>query len=560
MASTSNRFLLLAISIVLALGCSTISNITGPTPTPLAEGEIDLVSYISDVSGKNEIYILSLDRSFFLQVTDNNLEEKSLHWSPDGQKLIFTACHGSYCDLYLVGANGSNFTKLTNAEEDASSYSEPAWSPDSRQIAFVGEIESGKQIFLMDSDGSKIKQLTRDGLYNISPAWSPDGEHIAYSSTEQGDYDVFTIKSNGTDKFQITDNDLDDTNPIWSPDNSKIAYISKSNGNDLLYIVNSDATNPVDRSSGLKWIIDITWSPNSKAVGFSSLAPEGGLVTYTIGEALIDVSLIGQRTRDSYNNFSPSYAPDGERIVYYANMGEYSEVMVNHGSTGNPQQLTFDEAKIIDVAWVPIKARKPFVYEFPTATAVPTESLTDVYFMDDFSDPASGWKNGESSNGNASAEYSQGTYQVTIEIADTIYKIWREYRYADVQIEVDVMFDLSVSENNAGVVCRLKDNDTYYALRIAYRNDRGYYKISLRENAEWKDLMDWEESPTISQGTNHISASCIDNQITLSVNGRELVSIADNTIPEGKVGVYAGSWDDFPITITFDNFEAIPLP
>ena len=40
-------------------------------------------------------------------------------------------------------------------------------------IAFVSEVESGKELFIMDYDGYHPRRLTYDASLNLAPAWSP---------------------------------------------------------------------------------------------------------------------------------------------------------------------------------------------------------------------------------------------------------------------------------------------------------------------------------------------------------------------------------------------------
>ena len=88
--------------------------------------------------------------------------------SPDGSKAIFTLNNiepdgESKLDykyvnhIYIVPTDGSASPKaLTNKE----SSSQPEWSPDGKQIAFVRAVDSKPQIFILSLDGGEPYQFT----------------------------------------------------------------------------------------------------------------------------------------------------------------------------------------------------------------------------------------------------------------------------------------------------------------------------------------------------------------------------------------------------------------
>jgi Tol biopolymer transport system component len=62
--------------------------------------------------------------------------------------------------VYVVNADGSRLRRLTrNHAED---YGTPAWSPDGRKIAFVGNRDGNSEVFAMNADGTGIRNLTRN--------------------------------------------------------------------------------------------------------------------------------------------------------------------------------------------------------------------------------------------------------------------------------------------------------------------------------------------------------------------------------------------------------------
>ena len=80
--------------------------------------------------------------------------------------------------------NGSGETRILAQGLAAGDLTSPAWSLDSRQIAFVQLIESDDRyhIFVISADGTGRRQLTAGTSNDIGPQWSPDGNTIAFLS------------------------------------------------------------------------------------------------------------------------------------------------------------------------------------------------------------------------------------------------------------------------------------------------------------------------------------------------------------------------------------------
>ena len=78
----------------------------------------------------------------------------------------------------MAATDGSAPRQLTGKE----SSSQPAFSPDGKQLAFVRLADGKPQIFLISLNGGEAQQLTRYKYGAGTPKWSPDGKQILFSS------------------------------------------------------------------------------------------------------------------------------------------------------------------------------------------------------------------------------------------------------------------------------------------------------------------------------------------------------------------------------------------
>lgn len=82
--------------------------------------------------------------------------------------------------LYIVNLDGTSQPKALTAKESAS---QPTWSPDGKQLAFVRPVDGKPQIFVLSFDGGEPLQLTRFRYGAGNPKWSPDGKQLLFSAS-----------------------------------------------------------------------------------------------------------------------------------------------------------------------------------------------------------------------------------------------------------------------------------------------------------------------------------------------------------------------------------------
>ena len=189
-----------------------------------------------------------------------------------------------------------------------------------------------------------------------------------------------------------------------------------------------------------------------------------------------------------------------------------------------------------------------------TIIANPISLTPAVIFADDFSNTDSGWDRYDEAD--YFTDYYENAYRIIVnsDMSDS----WANPGsniFGDVIIEADATKNAGPDDNDFGLICRYKSLDEFYYGVIS---SDGYFGIT-KVTSESSDLIgrdNLEFSDAIHQGatTNHIRFDCIDDVLTLYVNGQQVDQQIDSDYSNGNVGLIAGTYDTPGTDVLFDNF------
>ncbi|HZM89189.1 MAG TPA: S41 family peptidase [Blastocatellia bacterium] len=174
------------------------------------------------VSIHGEIFTTPTDEGDLRQITDGPARDKDPLYSPDGKWIAFISDRSGREEMYIASADGAGEPqKITDLDTLKFSF---AWSPSSKEIAFTGSDNKLRKYIV---DTKQTTELSSSKYGNIgAPVWSPDGKWIAYSKS---DYvrtsDVFLIPSAGGDERKVTFDSFNDVNPRFTADGRKLFFV-----------------------------------------------------------------------------------------------------------------------------------------------------------------------------------------------------------------------------------------------------------------------------------------------------------------------------------------------
>ena len=216
-------------------------NVNGDEISTLVEGNIRVSSPICSLDGKqisfssnidsewSESHIFSYNRinSRIDQLTNFNFFEDMASFSPDGNEIVYVAAEASWTG-YIISSKGASQRRWINWDDDVR---QPAWSPDGRNIAFLDYSHYDEElkedifhIYLASPEGTNITRIEEAEVIDVWSgriSWSHDNTRIAYTGL---DCNLNVVNVDGSDSIQITDSPVCHRNPSWSPDGKFIIF------------------------------------------------------------------------------------------------------------------------------------------------------------------------------------------------------------------------------------------------------------------------------------------------------------------------------------------------
>ena len=236
-------------------------------------------------------------------ITGDTRVESSPDLSPDGASLALSVQDGP-SDLVLVRIDNSDRRNLTqdNYEERT-----PRWSPDGQWIAFAANRTGNFEIWRVRPDGTGAEQLTETAERSaLSPVWAPNGHRLAYGVRGQGILEIDpSAPAPRAPRVILPTSRLTDPESVpraWSPDGRFLLLVGRDRDSSLLDLQTGQETALPSKAQGGTWTAaGELWVTDGGDIKSVNPATGRSRVLTTVAPRKFSAALsIDRRTGDAY--------------------------------------------------------------------------------------------------------------------------------------------------------------------------------------------------------------------------------------------------------------------
>jgi len=265
-----------------------------------------------------------------------------LSFFPNGREVVFTG--NGTAGVYRIFRGALDGGKFDAVAGDSKEEGHPAVSPDGRFLVYVAARRGIGKLYLRDLTTGVERPLTDGASIDLFPAWSPNSKALAFTSGENDNHDVYlipdvTVAAPAPTRVALSAWKFDDLRPVFSPDGKRIAFYSNfsPSGQERewsIVVVSADGTTAnkgaalAERAVALDVIKDPevgpAWLPDSRRLAYARNVKAEFNPVYTVD---VDTRVEQRIDTGTRMNHDLTCAPDGT-LAFRAQVKTWDDIFV----------------------------------------------------------------------------------------------------------------------------------------------------------------------------------------------------------------------------------------
>jgi len=205
-------------------------------------------------------------------------------WSPDSRQLAYVSFEGSKSSIFVQTLRSGNRFQVSNKPGINGA---PAFSPDGRKLVVtLGGINGNPDIYILDITSRQTKRLTTHRAIDTEGTWSPDGRYIYFTSDRSGGPQVYRVSVNGGTPERVTFEGSYNARPRLSPDGTRLAMVHNDRGNYRIAVMDIERKDLLVLSTG-RQDESPSFAPNSDSLIYATRQGGDGVLETVSADGLI---------------------------------------------------------------------------------------------------------------------------------------------------------------------------------------------------------------------------------------------------------------------------------
>jgi len=205
-------------------------------------------------------------------------------WSPDSRQLAYVSFEGNKSSIFIQTVRSGNRYQISGRPGINGA---PSFSPDGRKLVVtLGGVNGNLDIYVLDITSRQTQQLTTHRAIDTEGTWSPDGRHIYFTSDRSGGPQIYKISANGGTPERITFEGSYNARPRLSPDGTRLAMVHNDRGNYRIAVMNLERKDLLVLSSG-RQDESPSFAPNSDILIYATRQGRDGVLETVSADGLI---------------------------------------------------------------------------------------------------------------------------------------------------------------------------------------------------------------------------------------------------------------------------------